>query len=33
MDHEKDRGIMARAEKRWRKQFSLPQSLTERVCR
>ena len=31
MDHEKDRGAMARAEKRWRKQFSLPASLTERV--
>lgn len=31
MDHEKDRGAMARAEKRWRKHFSLPESLTERV--
>jgi probable rRNA maturation factor len=32
MDHEKkDRGAMARAEKRWRKHFSLPASLTERV--
>ncbi len=31
MDHEKDRGMMARAEKKWRKHFSLPASLTERV--
>jgi probable rRNA maturation factor len=32
MDHEKkDRGAMARAEKRWRKHFGLPASLTERV--
>jgi probable rRNA maturation factor len=31
MDHETDRGAMARAEKRWRKHFSLPASLTERV--
>ncbi|HYP09230.1 MAG TPA: rRNA maturation RNase YbeY [Bryobacteraceae bacterium] len=31
MDHEKDRGAMARVEKRWRKHFSLPESLTERV--
>ena len=31
MDHEKDRGAMARAEKRWRTHFSLPASLTERV--
>lgn len=31
MDHEKDRGVMARTEKRWRKHFSLPASLTERV--
>ena len=31
MDHEKDRGAMARAEKRWRKHYSLPVSLTERV--
>jgi probable rRNA maturation factor len=31
MDHEKDRGVMARAEKRWRTHFSLPASLTERV--
>jgi probable rRNA maturation factor len=31
MDHEKDRGAMRRAEKRWRKQFALPESLTERV--
>jgi probable rRNA maturation factor len=31
MDHEKDRGAMARSEKKWRKHFSLPASLTERV--
>jgi probable rRNA maturation factor len=31
MDHEKDRGAMGRAEKRWRKRFTLPESLTERV--
>jgi probable rRNA maturation factor len=31
MDHEKDRGAMSRAEKRWRKHFSLPATLTERV--
>ena len=31
MDHEKDRGEMGRAEKRWRKRFTLPESLTERV--
>ena len=31
MDHEKDRGAMARAEKRWRKHFRLPDSLIERV--
>ena len=31
MDHEKDRGAMARAEKRWRKHYQLPVSLIERV--
>lgn len=31
MDHEKDRGAMARVEKRWRKHFGLPVSLIERV--
>lgn len=31
MDHENDRGAMARAEKQWRKHFLLPASLTERV--
>jgi probable rRNA maturation factor len=31
MDHERDRGAMARAEKRWRKHFQLPVSLIERV--
>jgi probable rRNA maturation factor len=31
MDHETDRGAMGRAERRWRKQFELPQSLIERV--
>jgi len=31
MDHEKDRGAMARTEKRWRKHFRLPVSLIERV--
>lgn len=31
MDHERDRGAMARAEKQWRKHFLLPASLTERV--
>lgn len=31
MDHENDRGAMARVEKRWRKQFGLPTSLIERV--
>jgi probable rRNA maturation factor len=33
MDHEKDRGTMARAEKQWRKYFQLPASLIERVRR
>jgi probable rRNA maturation factor len=31
MDHERDRGEMARAERRWRKYFSLPLGLIERV--
>ncbi len=31
MDHEKDRGKMARAEKRWRKELGLPAGLIERV--
>jgi probable rRNA maturation factor len=31
MDHEKDRGAMARAEKKWRKHFGLPTGLIERV--
>jgi probable rRNA maturation factor len=31
MDHENDRGAMARTEKRWRKHFQLPVSLIERV--
>ena len=31
MDHERDRGAMARAETRWRKQFGLPTGLIERV--
>lgn len=30
-DHEKDRGTMARAEKRWRKHYSLPIALIERI--
>lgn len=30
MDHEKDRGTMARAEARWRKKLGLPPSLVER---
>jgi probable rRNA maturation factor len=30
MDHEKDRGAMGRAERRWRKRFGLPKSLIER---
>jgi len=33
MDHEKDRGRMARAESRWRIRLRLPDSLTERACR
>lgn len=31
MDHEKDRGRMARTEIRWRKQLGLPAGLVERV--
>jgi probable rRNA maturation factor len=31
MDHENDRGRMARAEKRWRKALGLPVGLIERV--
>ena len=31
LDHETDRGAMARAEKRWRKRFGLPVALIERV--
>lgn len=31
MDHEKDRGAMARLEKKWRKHFELPTGLIERV--
>ncbi len=30
MDHENDRGAMARAEKRWRQEFGLPVGLIER---
>lgn len=30
MDHERDRGAMARAEKKWRNQFGLPTGLIER---
>jgi probable rRNA maturation factor len=30
MDHEKDKGAMARAEKRWRSQLGLPVGLLER---
>lgn len=33
MDHETDRGQMARAEKRWRKSLGLPNGLIERVQR
>ena len=33
MDHDRDRGRMARAEIRWRKSFGLPSGLIERVCR
>ncbi len=31
MDHERDRGDMARAERRWRKDLALPSGLIERV--
>jgi probable rRNA maturation factor len=31
MDHEADRGRMARAERRWRKELGLPSGLIERV--
>lgn len=31
MDHENDRGAMARAEKRWRQEFGLPTGLIERT--
>jgi probable rRNA maturation factor len=31
MDHEKDRGQMARAENKWRAAFGLPRGLIERV--
>jgi probable rRNA maturation factor len=31
MDHENDRGRMARAEKRWRERLALPNGLIERV--
>jgi probable rRNA maturation factor len=31
MDHERDRGAMARAERCWRKEFSLPNGLIERA--
>ena len=31
MDHETDRGAMARAEKSWRRKLSLPAALTERA--
>jgi probable rRNA maturation factor len=30
MDHEKDKGAMARAEKRWRSELGLPAGLLER---
>ena len=33
MDHETDRGRMARAERRWRKELGLPSGLIERVSR
>jgi len=32
MDHQHDRGVMARAENRWRKQFELPAGLIERAA-
>jgi probable rRNA maturation factor len=30
-DHEADRGEMARAERKWRRKFQLPEALTERA--
>ena len=33
MDHDRDRGAMARAEKRWRRMFGLPAGLIERSRR
>lgn len=33
MDHERDRGAMARAENRWRRQYELPAGLIERAAR
>ena len=33
MDHERDRGRMARAESQWREQLGLPAGLIERVAR
>jgi probable rRNA maturation factor len=33
MDHEKDRGAMAKAEKRWRTELGLPTGLIERSAR
>jgi probable rRNA maturation factor len=32
MDHERDRGEMAQAEREWRAEFGLPATLTERAC-
>ncbi|MBL8231017.1 MAG: rRNA maturation RNase YbeY, partial [Bryobacterales bacterium] len=31
MDHEKDKGQMARAESKWRKHFGLPRGLIQRA--
>ena len=31
MDHENDRGVMARSEREWRKRFGLPAGLIERA--
>jgi probable rRNA maturation factor len=33
MDHETDRGQMARAERKWRETLGLPTGLIERVCK
>jgi probable rRNA maturation factor len=33
MDHEKDRGQMRRAERKWRQSFGLPSGLIERAAR